>query len=451
MIAVFVLAFVARLLWAETVLSPFDSIYSDMEGYVSRADALLDGSTPGDPRLLALFPPGTHTILAIEFRLFGRNAVHTFAVVHSLVDALPAPLCAALILRLIPSLWAAAAAGLAVAFWYPHVAYVGFFSSEVWFSALVVLQTWLAARPWARTRSLLLVGMATAATFVVRPQFLLTWGLQMIPEGYRFVFRRRRARTFWRIVCFSLPLALMIGVTATRFHRLSGHWGLIAESAGTRLWADTDVCKIESHWQTPDGGHYEYWFSPPSKPAVKPSDTVSFEGYIVDPHILDQIRRERLRGVSLRDRVARRIGNIELLLVNNLPWPESNYHDDVSIFRRTDGVSRHHLLEDFRDVLLYAGLPFCLWGLLLGKKNWTLYVLATNLFTIVFTAAFFFGEARYLIPYDPFILLLAVVGCHEVFLLARNAASRVIRTLRMTLRSLRGARRSSLAVRSQVP
>jgi hypothetical protein len=157
---------------------------------------------------------------------------------------------------------------------------------------------------------------------------------------------------------------------------------------------------------------------------------VSFEGYIVDPDILNRIRLERLRGVSLRDRIARKIHNVELLLVDNLAWPESNYHEDVSILLLTEGVSRYHLLEIFRDVLLYAGLPLCVCGLLFGRKNWAWYIVATNLFTIVFTAAFFFGEARYLIPYDPFILVMSVVGLHALYRLALAGGIRVIRMVR---------------------
>jgi len=412
--AIFVLAFLVRLAWVEAVQSPFDSIYSDMDGYASRADALLAGTTPGDPRIFSIYPPGTHCALAFEFWLFGRHSVHAIGVVQALVAALPAPLMAALTLRLVPSLRAAAATGLIVAFWYPQVSYVGFFSSEVWFSALVTLQAWLAAHPWKRARSLLFVGAASAASFVVRPQFLLTWGMQMVPQGLRLVWRPGRGAVLRRIAWLALPLALMIGVTATRFHRLSGHWGLIAQSAGTRLWADTDVCKIASHWRTSDGADYNYWFSPPSKPALKPSDTVTFEGFIVDPDILDAIRRERMRGVPLRDRVRRKFHNIELLLVDNLPWPESNYHNEVS-FLGLGPISRYSMLKTFRDILLYAGLPLSAIGLTLGRKNKAMYMLLVNIVTIVFTAAFFFGEARYLVPYDPFILLLAVVGCYELY------------------------------------
>jgi hypothetical protein len=430
LIAVFLVAFAVRLLWAETVQSPFDSIYSDMQGYVSRADDLLAGRIPGDPRILSIYPPGTHTIIAGEFWLFGRNSRHAIAVVHALVDALPATLAAAITLQLVSSVGAAAVAGLAVALWYPHACFVGFFSSEVWFAALVTLQAWLAGRQWSRTRSMLLVGAASAASFVVRPQFLLTWGLQMLPYGLRFLLGPERKGVLLRIVCLTLPLAIMISLTATRFHRLTGRWGLIAQSAGTRLWADTDVCKIESHWRTADGGEYSWWFSPPSKPALKPSDSVSFEGFIVDPDILDRIRLERLRGVPLRDRLARKINNVKLLLVNNLPWPENNYHEDVSILLRTEGVPRFRLLEAFRDILLYAGIPLCFVGLALGRKNRAMYVVASNLVTIVVTAAFFFGEARYLVPYVPFILVMAVVGCHALYGEGRKAVLRVLRRVR---------------------
>jgi hypothetical protein len=41
-------------------------------------------------------------------------------------------------------------------------------------------------------------------------------------------------------------------------------------------------------------------------------------------------------------------------------------------------------------------------------------ILAANLATVIIAAAYFYGEARYNIPYAPFALLLAVTGVYEV-------------------------------------
>jgi hypothetical protein len=424
---VFVLAFAARLAWLLTVQSPFDAVYSDMDGYVQRADGLIADTMPSDPRILSIYPPGTHCLIALEFLILGRHSTRAVALAHAFIGAIPAPAVAALTLCLVPSLVASAVVGVVVAFWYPQVCFVSYFSSEMWFSAAVTLQALMAAQSWRRPLPLLGAGLSSAVAFVIRPQFLLTWGIQMAGRGLSLLRRPRKVAAFRRIVWLSLPLALMISVTGYRFHKLSGHWGLIAQSAGTRLWADTDVCKIESSWRAPNGDMLSYWFSPPSKPALKPSDTVTFTGFIVDPDILDRIRLERLRGVSWGDRLRRKIGNVKLLLLGNLPWPESNYHGGVSLFGTRVTVTRVELQKFFRDVLLYGVLPLSAVGLILGRRNRAMLVLAANMATIVITAAFFFGEARYHIPYDPFAIVLAVVGCYELYPHLRRLGAPLLR------------------------
>ncbi len=430
-LGVFLLAFAVRVFWILRVQSPLDTVYSDMAGYVGRAESLLAHRTPSDPRVLSIYPPGTHTLLALEFLVLGRNARGPIAVAHALVGAIAAPCMTALAARLVPSLAVAALVGTLVALWYPHVSFGGLFSSEIWFSAAISLHAWLNVGQWKRAPGKLAVGLAAATAFFVRPQFLMTWGLDLGARGLGLAWHRGVADAMRSLAWLVVPVAVTIVATSVRFHRLSGHWGLIAESSGNRLWADTDVCQINSTWRTPNGETWSYWFSPPSKPARKPSDSVHFDGFIVDPDILDGIRRERLRGVSWRQRVERKLGNISLLVTGNLPWPESNYRDPPW---------RAALQRSFADALLFGVLPLSGLGLLLGRRNGTMLIVAANLVTVVFAAAFFFGEARYNIPYAPFALLLAVVGLYEV----------VIRFLRI-VRRLRSARRAATPRRGPSP
>ena len=416
-IGVFALAFAVRFAWTLRVLSPLDSVYSDMAGYVDRAQLLLAHKMPAEPKVMSIYPPGTHVLVALEFLVLGRNARTAIAAVHALVGAVAAPCMAALTARLVPHLLAAALVGILVALWPPHVAFCGFFSSEIWFSAAISLHAWLAVREPKRPLGKLAVGLAAATAFVVRPQFLMTWALDLGARGARLALRTGVLRTARALAWLVVPLAVTLVVTSVRFHRLSGHWGLISESSGNRLWADTDVCQITSTWQTPNGETWTYWFSPPSKPAQKPSDKVSFKGFIVDPVILDGIRRERLRGVSWGQRLKRKLGNVELLVAGNLPWPESNYRSPP--WRAT-------LQEASANALLFGVLPLAALGLVLGRHNRTMLIVAANLVTVVISAAFFFGEARYNIPYAPFALLLAVVGAYEV----QSRVRRVVRRWR---------------------
>ncbi len=283
------------------------------------------------------------------------------------------------------------------------------------------------------------MALVSVVAIVVRPQFLMTWALETGASVLSF-WRRRGMRVAARnLAWLGVPVALALAITTVRFHALAGHWGLMSESAANRLWADTDVCKIEAHWVSPNGEDWGYLFSPPSKPPRKPSDTVTFDGYIIDPVLLDGIRLERMRGVSLHARIARKLGNVRLLVAGNLPWPESNYQDDISFLGLTPSITRHRLQSFFADLLVFGVLPWSAIGIAFGRRNRTMLILVANLFTVVFSAAFFFGEARYHVPYDPFLILLAVAGFYEFFKSARTFASR-LRFRRAIARSARALR-----------
>lgn len=60
-----------RLVWGLVVHPPIDYVYSDMAGYVERAQDLAAGETPR--RVDAFWPPGTHMLLAVPLRLFGPD------------------------------------------------------------------------------------------------------------------------------------------------------------------------------------------------------------------------------------------------------------------------------------------------------------------------------------------------------------------------------------------
>jgi hypothetical protein len=400
----FLLALAVRLVWIFRVQSPLDAVYSDMAGYVGRAEDLLAHKTPADPRLLTMYPFGTHAILALEFLLFGRHGARAIAVTHALVGSVPAACAPVLMVRLVPRRWAAMLAGVAVALWYPQVCFAGYFLSEVWFSAAVALHACLAVRAWNHPRRSLGGGLAGAVAFVVRPQFLLTWVASIAGQALTLLRRRGLRGTARGVVWLALPLALTLGASSLRLHALSGHWGLIAESGANRLWADTDVCKIASSWSPPGGGELNYWFSPPSKQPCPASGEVKFTGFIVDPVILEKIRLEHLRGVSWSSRLSRMAGNVRLLVDGNLPWPESNYRDPW----------RLALQKWFARALRVVVLPLCALGLVLGPRNATTLILALNLATVVVAGAVFFGEARYHVPYDPFAMVLAITGGREV-------------------------------------
>lgn len=426
----FLLAFAVRLVWVLGVQSPLNAEYSDMGGYVHRAEALLAHQMPAEPRELTLYPFGTHCLLALEFVVLGRHAARAIAAAQALVGSIPAACAPVLTVRLLPRRWAAAFVGGLVALWYPQVCYAGFFMSEIWFSAAIALHACSVACDWRRSSGRLGAGLVSALAFVVRPQFVLTWAIETAVRTVSLV-RRRGVRAAARaILWLALPMVVAITSSSVRLHRLSGHWGLIAESGLNRVWADTDICRVEAKWVTPSGEENSYWFSPPAKQPCGANGTVSIDGFIADPDILGPMRRERLRGVSGLRRLSRMFGNASLLIDKNLPWPESDYKQPAW---------RARLQDVFARAFEFVVVPLCVLGLVLGRRNATMLILAANIATVVVAAAIFFGEARYHVPYDPFALLLAVVGAHEVGRRGLHLAKRLRRPRLRTTFTGRGA------------
>jgi hypothetical protein len=72
------------------------------------------------------------------------------------------------------------------------------------------------------------------------------------------------------------------------------------------------------------------------------------------------------------------------------------------------------LQQSSADALLLVVLPLAALGLVLGRRNRAMLIVAANVGTVIFSGAFFFGEARYNVPYAPFALLLSVVGVYEL-------------------------------------
>jgi hypothetical protein len=415
----FVLAFVVRAYWTLRVQSPLGAIYSDMGGYVSRAEMLLAGFTPSEPRILALWPWGTHAVVALEFAVFGRRGATGIGLTHAFVGALVAPGAVLLTARFVRSQVAIAIAGLVVALWHPHIVYSGFFSSELWFTTAITLGSLLFVRHCEGRRGALGAGLLFAFAFVNRPQALLS---ALIIGGVLVLGSRNRARWCPRggIVVLVLPFVLIAAFSSVRLHRLTGRVGLInLYEQAQRLFGETNVEKLEAAWKAPNGEAWTWWASPHTKQPVHPENTVHIQGFIADPDKLSAIREERLRGVSWTARVARTLDNVALLVVRNSTWPEND-------FRRI--VFRARLQYVYRQFLTPL-IALCVIGLFcLRRHRAAALVLFANLATIIFVAAVYLGEARYRVPYDPIAIVVATVGGYAVIMRSRRFfASRLTR------------------------
>ena len=408
------LAFVVRLLWILKVQSPFTAVYSDMAGYVTRAEALLQTApaAPSDPRLLAFYPWGTHVLIAMELALVGRSLVG-IAIIHAAVGAATVAFTTLLAARLDRRRGVVLVAAVVAALWQPQITSGAFFLSEMWYSAALTGSSWLFVRALERrggTLGMLGSGALTAIAFAVRPQVVLTCVLvvlglvpQIVRQLRRGSFRGAAARSGRILVLVGVPLAVTIAASAERLHRLSGRYGLISENGElNRVFADTDVGRLESTWVGPHGEPNSAWYSPQNKHPLRPGSVVQFRGYIGDPVLLERIRRQRLQGVSLSRRIGRALRNVSYLAWRNYPNPEEDFHGDP----------RRARLQRFFAQATLALVPLAVIGLrgAAARRSSAVLVIAAQLVTIVVVAAFYFAEARHRVPYDPFLVAAGVSG-----------------------------------------
>jgi len=318
--------------------------------------------------------------------------------VHAAVGAVAAPCASALAYRFVPNVLAAWVAGLAVAVWHPLVVFVGFYSSEVCYTAALLGGTLLLVRLGETGKGAWAAGVTLAIAFAVRPQILLT----LAAFGAVLVLARARNKPLLparAVAVLALPLALVLVGSAFRYQRLMGEPRLIAAyEPMQRLFGETEVPQIEARWTAPNGEPWTWWFRAAVKPPPSPETTESFEGFVADRAILEG--RRRLEGVPWTTRVARRFRNVTFLVAKNLPWPESEARAGF----------RGYLQRRFARAV-YVVLALALIGLVDLRRHALAGVLVgIHLATIVLVAFLYLGEAGYRVPYDPFFLVLATAG-----------------------------------------
>jgi hypothetical protein len=397
-LAVFGVALTVRILWVSYVESPFDDITSDMSGYVNRAHQAAFGYGDPAPIFATLYPPGTHLVYAVEMKLAGWPHKDPMLILHCIWGAVVAPCALLLALRVVPRLDVAVFVGLVSALWYPAICFAGFFSSEQPYAGAIAVATWLLVRQIESGKNPVSLGVASSIAYLVRPQIILTLAaLALI--GLFILWRRPAGAPRLRVGRLFIAggiLTAAVAFGAIRYHSLSGRWGLISDnSAMTRLWADTDYGSVRS-----SNG---YFFESPPKMELGEKHELHVEGYVGDPVTLDRARREFVAHMSFGERAVRWLGNVRLLFVHNALWPDAMH---------VTGGWRRGWRDACNSVLLGFICPLALIGVVSGlrKPSIVLVVCIAHVLTMLVVAAFFFAEARYRVPYDLFLLVLALAG-----------------------------------------
>ncbi len=419
-----VLALATRLAWVLWIHPPWAYVFSDMAGYLHRAQQLVtEGFVFGD-RTLAWQVYGTHTLLAIPLAIFGAKNLVSAAVLQALFGAATVPLTYLLALRTVPRRPIPEIAGVAVLAWYPNLSHTGYFLSEPAFACLQLASTLGLVRLSQTGKGAVWTGLAAAATFVVRPQSALffTGALVVYLVAHRSM-PRARPRHVTVVAGF---LAAALAVSVVRFYLHTGRFDGIAENANMNLTAgrchnivtqafasEQALARSDARRSTRDGRRVSLpgfralaRVFPDDHPlGLRPAlggETIKFVGYIGDGTIHRRIRQRCYERTGLVGQLRYSLTNVMLLWFVSPPWPE------VERGRERFYPPARAFVHLYQALVLLPSLVGLVLALARTRRNPFLALVALQPLTSITTAAIFFGSVRLRAPYDPYAILLAL-------------------------------------------
>jgi hypothetical protein len=440
-LALTVLALLSRLVWVLVVHPPGDYVFSDMAKYVDRAQDLADNGFRWGIRPLAWQAWGTHYILAVPLWLFGKDNLVAGAVVWALMGAGAVPLGYLLASRVCRHASLPKVVGVAMLAWHPSLSNTGYFLSETPFLFFQLWSTYWLVVLMQDGRRALGAGMVSAVAFAVRPQSALFFLLVLVTW---LVNRKRLPHVrLSHLLAVALPLLLVLGYAFGRFHAHTGYGPGVAENANMNLTAgrchnivtqafasEAQRRRSEARRNTRDGRRVSLpgyrvlakRFPPEHPLALRPaleSETIRFVGYIGDPEIHREIRRECYARTGLREQLRYSVVNASLLWFFGHQWPEiergrERFYAPLSVYK-----SVFQILIWLPSML---GMILAIRGI---RRRPELTLLAWQIVTSTVVAAIFFGTIRLRTPYDPYAIILALEVWAALAIWARTRVRRL--------------------------
>ncbi|MCA9685905.1 MAG: phospholipid carrier-dependent glycosyltransferase [Myxococcales bacterium] len=455
----FLAALVVRLNWNLEV-HPLDGyLYSDMAGYDGRANAVL--RDPFSSREYdAFFPFGTAWLLVAIKYLWGIENYRAVGIFFALLGAGIVGASYAITDRIMGKRvrWAAPVVGVFLVFYFPLIAIGGYVLSELPFSFCLTMSLLLLLRivEEGRYRDAWLLGLMLGIGALVRSQMTasvalmgLYWILAL------FLKPRPYAKLTWKhLICVGIPLALLLGMAAVRFHIHTGRYGLVSENSTINLVFGR--CHSKGMYSRPDGhGHGTVRFAPPpliqfevhsakhpesffqidsvwgdwaenpepiegvegfaidnfgcrKRDCRLPGSELEYQGYIGDGHIHRTIVKECMRRAGVKRQAYYTLSHWALLWNYNLMWPDQanprpRPKDSAQSWRtlqeRWGKFNRNALMVPAFLGLLFAFVP---------RKRPLEALVALNFWALMIISGIWLGGIRFRSPYDPVIVILAV-------------------------------------------
>jgi hypothetical protein len=409
LLVVTLLALAVRLVWNLALHPPLEYVFSDMGGYLERAQTSID--FPNEPRgYFALFPWGTHWVLSLVKRAFGRDNGTAIGILYASYGALAVGYAHAIARRLTRSQTIARGAAAVLIFYYPWISLGGYVLSEPPFTLFLCASAYhgLAYADRGRARDAWLFGAALALGAIFRPQILAALPLYAVHASFRRrVWRRLRWRTI--VPAIAVPLAVIFAVSAVRIHFHTGRYGLISENGPVNYaFGRCHATTITANGPTRKSG-----YSPPSLLALADHEATDPETFFkLDPArgqsitVVGHIWEAEPFRTLAADCVARTgfvrqlryaVTHVVMLWYLSVAWPDGHLPSFRGLMGRAQSIHNVLVLPAALVAIVYA----------FRARHARAMLVALHVLALVAIAVVYFGDTRLRIPYDGFLIVLA--------------------------------------------
>jgi hypothetical protein len=409
LLVVTLLALVVRLIWNLWVHPPLDYVFSDMAAYLERAQTGID-HPDGRFGYFTLFPWGTHVLLGLVKRLFGREPRVAIGVLYAVMGALSVSFTFALARRFARRTWAPRVVGAVLVVYYPWLSLGGYVLSETPFTLFLCATAWSALRlaDRGRPRDAWLFGLAIALASIFRPQILISFPLLAV----HFVLRRKawRRPRLAALPVILAPTLLVLAFSAMRVHWHTGHYGGIAGNgplnyAFGRCHATAIISTApdrSNSFRPPSlGGLFAHEKEHPRSmfklyPAM--GTTLNVKGHMWDPEPMYALAGECIARTGLARQAMYAATHLALLWRFNVMWPDS----ERERFRPCMAAAQmaHNVLV----------LPAAIVGIALAfrRRRARALLIAVHVLGLMIVAMIYFGDTRLRAPYDGLLVVIAI-------------------------------------------
>jgi len=388
---------IIRIIWGLVIHPPVDYLYSDIAGYVERAQRLATGV--GLQRSDAFWPPGTHMLLAAPMTLFGTERVGLWAgaVLWCALSA-AIPFFAWRLTRLLLTPAAAALTTVFCAFWPLYITYGAFFTSETPSLAFLLASLWAgyaAALSSGRRAGWLglVAGLLGGIAVANRPQLILNLAVLTVPLLFRL---RSQALALAGIVAGT---AIILAGTILHNSAAAGKPTGLSENAGLNFWMGH--CDVHDVRTFDPAQNITFGFGNPVPAQLGRGGTYYFEGILVwDQGFfyklgLRCIERDGLGHVRVLGR------NILNMTATTIPWPQVNNENGQRGVVRVSNLAYSLILP---LVVVYSAFIIIRRRASGGTSGEVVMIL--QLACVLVVAIIFFGDPRVRSTYDVFGLAL---------------------------------------------